>query len=231
MKTIGIIQPGRLGDIFICLPIAKYYSDKGYKVYWPVMVDFVNLCHFIADYALFIPVTSNVYKCVDEAQTALKDFKVTKIIDIAATFPGSNCTEEYVKLGDGFGPEKFDEFKYRLAKVPFKNKWDLQYTRDLDRENEVYNLYVKEKKYDVVSLKHSRGEANVQVLSKNQVIHINEKHRIVDWRKVLEGAENIVLVDSAMANFVEQLNLPNKKVLVHKPGQPTPTFKNKWEMR
>ena len=231
MKKIGIIQPGRLGDLFICLPIAKYYSKKGYKVYWPVMVDYVNLAHFIADYAIFIPVTSDVYKCVDEARDALKYHKVYKVIDIAATFPGSTCTEEYVKLGDGFGEEKFDEFKYRLAKVPFKNKWDLQYTRDLDREQEVYDLYVKEKKYDVVGLKHSRGEANVQVLSKNQVIHINEKHRIVDWRKVLEGAEHIVLVDSAMANFVEQLNLPNKKTLVTKPGQPTPTFKNKWDIR
>ena len=101
----------------------------------------------------------------------------------------------------------------------------------MDKEQEVFNLYVKQEKYDVVGLKHSRGEANVQVLSKNQVININENHSIFYWRKILEGAENIVLVDSAMANFVEQLNLPNNKILVQKPGQPTPTIKNEWRIK
>ena len=94
-----------------------------------------------------------------------------------------------------------------------------------------YNQYVKQEKYDVVGLKHSRGEANVQVLSKSQIIFINENHSIFHWRKILENADNIVLVDSAMANFVEQLNLTNKKILVQKPGQPTPTIKNEWRVK
>jgi len=34
-----------------------------------------------------------------------------------------------------------------------------------------------------------------------------------------------------MANFVEQLNLPNNKILVQKPGQPTPTIKNEWRIK
>jgi ADP-heptose:LPS heptosyltransferase len=35
-NSLGIIQPGKLGDIIIVLPAAKYLHDKGYKVYWPV---------------------------------------------------------------------------------------------------------------------------------------------------------------------------------------------------
>ena len=35
------------------------------------------------------------------------------------------------------------------------------------------------------------------------IIFINENHSIFHWRKILENADNIVLVDSAMANFVE----------------------------
>lgn len=228
MKNIGIIQPGRLGDLIICLPIAKYYNSKGYYVYWPIFKQFVEMFKEAAPDINFIPVTDNVWNCVPESIKTLKEIGVNKVLDIAATFPGSNCTDEYVTLGDGFGQEKFDEFKYRKAKVPFTNKWELIYNRNLDKELEVYNQYVKQEKYDVVGLKHSRGEANVQVLSKSQIIFINENHSIFHWRKILENADNIVLVDSAMANFVEQLNLTNKKILVQKPGQPTPTIKNEW---
>jgi len=231
MKQIGIIQPGRLGDLIICLPIANHYNSKGYYVHWPVFKQFVGMFKEAAPHINFIPVSDNVWTCVPEAFEVLKQLNVKKVLDIAATFPGSKCTEEYVTLGDGFGEEKFDEFKYRKSKVPFSNKWELIYNRNLDKEQEVFNQYVKQEKYDVVGLKHSKGEANVQVLSKNQVININENHSIFHWRKILEGAENIVLVDSAMANFVEQLNLPNNKILVQKPGQPTPTIKNEWRIK
>lgn len=231
MKTIGIIQPGRLGDLIICLPIANYYNSKGYYVYWPIFKQFLEMFKEAAPHINFIPVTDNVWNCVSEAFNVLKEANVTKVLDLAATFPGSNCTDEYVTLGDGFGQEKFDEFKYRLAKVPFKNKWELTYNRNLDKEQEIYNQYVKQNKFDLVGLKHSKGEANVQVLSKNQVIHINESHSIFHWRKILEKADNIVLVDSAMANLVEQLNLPNKKIIIQKQGQPTPTIKNEWTIK
>jgi len=231
MKTIGILQPGRLGDLIICLPIANYYNSKGYYVHWPIFKQFVEMFKEAAPHINFIPVTDNVWNCVSESINALNEVKVKKIIDIAATFPGSKCTDEYVKLGDGFGNEKFDEFKYRLAKVPFENKWELIYNRNFVKEQEIYNQYVKQDKFDLVGLKHSRGEVNVQILSKNQVIHINENHSIFYWRKLLEEAENIVLVDSAMANLVEQLNLSNKKIIIRKPGQPIPTIKNKWEIK
>jgi len=231
MKTIGILQPGRLGDLIICLPIANYYNSKGYYVHWPIFKQFVEMFKEAAPHINFIPVTDNVWNCIPESINALNKVKVKKIIDIAATFPGSKCTDEYVKLGDGFGNEKFDEFKYRLAKVPFENKWELIYNRNFVKEQEIYNQYVKQDKFDLVGLKHSRGEVNVQILSKNQVIHINENHSIFYWRKLLEEAENIVLVDSAMANLVEQLNLSNKKIIIRKPGQPIPTIKNKWEIK
>jgi hypothetical protein len=41
-KRCAIIQPGKLGDIIICAPIAQYYADKGYEVYWPVFNEFYN---------------------------------------------------------------------------------------------------------------------------------------------------------------------------------------------
>ena len=228
-KTIGIIQPGKLGDIIICLPIAKYWADKGYKVVWPIFRNFEPMFKEVIEYVEFIPITSNVYTCIFDAYDALVNkYICDKIFDIAATFPGSKCTDEYVNLGDGFGPEKFDEFKYRKTEVPFDLKWKLEYNRNLEKENEVYNLYVKEERYDVVSTKHSRGNLNVTFDSKNQIISLNENHNIFHWVKVLENAQTIALVDSAPANLVEQLNISCKKIVLRKPGHPIPTFRNKW---
>ena len=90
MKTIGIIQPGRLGDLIICLPIANYYNSKGYYVYWPIFKQFLEMFKEAAPHINFIPVTDNVWNCVSEAFNALKEANVTKILDLAATFPGSN---------------------------------------------------------------------------------------------------------------------------------------------
>lgn len=224
MKTITIIQPGRLGDLIICLPIAKHYKDLGYRVIWPVNNIYKDMMQHVVDYVEFKPVTNDVYRCILEAYS----YVIDDYVDVAATFPGSKCTEEYVKLGDGFGPEKFDEFKYRKANVPFDKKWQLSYVRDIEKENDLYNLYVKQDKYIVIGLNHSKGRVNFDIQTDKQVIELNEKHNIFDWRKILENARYLVLVDSAMANLVEQLNIQSDKILIRKPGQPTPTFRNKW---
>jgi len=228
--NIGIIQPGRLGDIIICLPIAKHYHDLGYSVYWPIFENYVKMFNEAIDYVHFLPVTGDVYGCVHQAKGAFINYKVDKIIDLAATFPGSSVTERYVAEGDGFGWEKFDEFKYKMAEVPFKKKWDLQYKRNLKSEDDVYNLYVKSEKYDVFSLTHSRGRVNKTIQSKYQLIELNENHSIFHWRKVFEKAQNICLVDSAISNFVEQINTTNNKVLIQKNGQPIATYKNNWKI-
>lgn len=224
---IGIIQPGRLGDILICLPIAKFYHDQGHEVHWPIFHNYFEMLVEAVDYVHFTPTTNDVYACVFEARINLAD--CDKLIDLAATFPGSTVTERYVAEGDGFGWEKFDEFKYKMADVPFKEKWNLQYKRDLKAEDEVFKLYVKEEKYDVYSLTHSRGKVNKTIESKHQLIELNENHSIFHWRKVFENAQSICLVDSAISNFVEQINTGNKKILIQKKDQPIATYKN-WKI-
>lgn len=232
MKKIGILQPGKLGDLIICLPIAKYYADKGYKVIWPVFNNFAPMMQEVVDYVEYMPVTNNVYSCFGEAKHAIYSNHpdVETVFDLAATFPGSSVTDEYVALGDGWGEEKFDAFKYRKASVPFELKWNLEYKRNLKEEEKVYNEMVKSPNYDVVSTKHSRGDLNIKFESKHDIVKVNENYNIFYWRKVLENAKHIALVDSAMANLVEQLNLTNKKFLLMKQGHPGPTFKNNWKV-
>lgn len=228
MNTVGIIQPGKLGDIIICLPIAKYYANQGKHVIWPIFHNFVSMFKEVIDYVTFIPVTNNVYECVAQSKQVLHNYNVINIFDIAATFPGSMCTDEYVKLGDGIGDTKFDLFKYNKCNVPFDNKWDLVYNRNIEKENEIINDLVKQPKYDVVSTKHSQGEIPILFESKYQIINVNENYNIFHWRKIIEQANCVALVDSALANFVEQCNITTNKILIQKPGHPVPTFKNKW---
>ena len=42
MKTL-LVQPGPYGDILVCAPIAKWYTDRGYDVTWPIAERFYNL--------------------------------------------------------------------------------------------------------------------------------------------------------------------------------------------
>jgi len=230
MSKIGIIQPGRLGDIIICLPIAKHYYDLGYNVIWPIFSKYYKDVQSVVDYVQFTPVVDNVYYCVEESRNILSRYDDITVFDIAATFPGSICTEEYVRLGDGFGDETFDQFKYRKCGVPFEKKWRLDINRKIKEEETVYNMYVKNNRYNVAGLAHSRGIVNLKIESNNPTIYINENHSFFSWIKVLENANNIVLVESAMSNLVEQLNLTNKKTLVTKPIQPRPVYKNNWNI-
>jgi hypothetical protein len=228
MQKIGLLQPGRLGDIVICLPIAKHFYDQGHKVIWPIFHNYINDVTEVIDYVNFVPITNNVYECVKEANQIFNCYRNIKVLDIAATFPGSTCTEEYVKLGDGFGDTSFDRYKYQKSDVPFEEKWNLVFNRIKEQEDQVYHEVVTDLDYNIIGTTHSRGKMNIQFESKYTNIEINQNYNFFSWYKVLENAKNIVLVDSAMANFVEQTNLPNKKIIITKPGQPRPHFKNNW---
>lgn len=231
MQKIGLLQPGRLGDIVICLPIAKYFYEKGHTVIWPIFYNYINDVTEVIDYVNFVPVTNNVYECINEANQVFNCYKDIKVFDIAATFPGSTCTNEYVKLGDGFGDITFDKYKYNVCNVPFEEKWNLSFKRNKLQEEKVYKELVSTSDYNVIGLAHSRGRMNVDFESKYPNIEINQNYNFFSWLKVLENAKSIVLVDSAMANLVEQMNLSNKKILITKPNQPKPCFKNNWVIK
>ena len=233
MNKLGIIQPGRLGDLIILLPAAKYLAEKGYKVYWPIFHNYLKMFEEVVDYVNFIPVSNNVYTCVKESYKALSDNNVELIKDIAATFPDSASTEMYVALGDD-KIQPFDLFKYNLLNVPIEEKWNFQINRNYKEEENLYNKLVKNKKYAVVNLKHSRGKLNYKFDFKDgQLIEMNEKYSIFYWLKILENATTLALVESSISNLVEQLNISSKKILFKKEDNhfmKLPVMRNKWQI-
>ena len=76
-KNIGIIRPCKIGDLIISLPIGKYYFDKGYDVYWPIMSKYYQMFHEVAGhYINFIPITNLDFFVVNSAKQELIDRKV-----------------------------------------------------------------------------------------------------------------------------------------------------------
>jgi hypothetical protein len=233
MRKIGILQPGRLGDIIMLLPIALYYYKQDYTVVWPMFSNIDKMTKDVVDYIDIRETSENVYTCVEEANKIFKQENITNILDLAATFPGSSITDTYVRdCKDGFGPEAVDQFKYRISNVPFSEKWNFKINRNTEQENNIYNLYVKQTNYVVTSLTHSRGKLNFKIDANDcQIIEMNTKHNVFYWLKVLENAKCIVCVESAISNLVDQMNFKNRKFLISKPhdGRTPPVMQCEWK--
>lgn len=227
---IGIIQPGRLGDLIILLPAAKYLHDQGNEVYWPIFSNYIDMFEDVIDYVNFIPVSNDIYTCVKESYDVLKEHNIANIKDVAATFPESLATNDYVKSGDGL-IEKFDEFKYRTLSIPLEEKWKLAFNRNIEKESELYNTLIEEDIYAVVNLKYSAGEIKIDFdATGGQIVTVTEDYNIFHWVKVLENATTIIMVDSSMTNLVEQLNIDCKKILLTRPNGRLPVLKPGWRI-
>lgn len=202
MKTALIIQPGGLGDIFLCAPIAKYYHDQGYKVVWPVREDFIIHTKGFW-YSEFIPLTDNKYmgysdwlkRCVMQCYDLHKEKKFDLVLDLA----------------DREGPQKqrldenFEQCKYRLANVPFEEKHSLLFVRSGLRETELNKLIKPPEKYAFVHLEDSLGGRAEMPETDLPIIEIKpiKDYSIIDWYKIIEQASEIYVVESAVHQFLD----------------------------
>jgi hypothetical protein len=227
MKKLGIIQPGKIGDIIICLPIAKWYSDRGYKVVWPIDNSIINNFIGYVDYVEFLPAT---FDC-NLARQLCHNEHCNTIIDLSFTIPNANIfnTNNYLNQNSVDAVE-FDQYKYRIANVPFEEKWNLQLNRNKDRESELVKRVVYQKDYVVVQWNGSdcRREASFDNPNNYQILEISPlTNSVFDWIYILENAKFLVLIDSSVANLVEQLGLKNKKYLLTRQNA-KPTLKEDW---
>jgi hypothetical protein len=206
MKRLGIIQPGKIGDIVICLPIAKWYYDKGYEIIWPVDRNIISHFKDRVDYVTFVSID---FDCRIAHQICFNQ-NCNKIIDISFTIPGASLfnSDNYLEQTR----YSFDEFKYFLAGVPFENKWNLQITRNLEKEEALLQKLVKTDKFVVISTKTSDGNRDdVQYHGDLELVVMNPiTDSVFDWILVLERAEKHFIVDSCFVNIIEQLDISPK---------------------
>ncbi|QKM65384.1 hypothetical protein DCO17_09120 [Polynucleobacter tropicus] len=200
-----------MGDIIIALPIAKFFSDSGNEVFWPIDEDFISSFREAVPWVNWIAVPKNA-----------KDFFYQTPLDLLTDVGVEDAVILYSYLSSHLdlpnkllqGVLKFDQYKYAISNVPFSKKWDLDNClhRNFSRENELFSHLVKQEKYMVV---HQVGSDKTKKFTLDgarengyQIIEISEiTDSIFDWLKILENAKALVLVDSVFSNLVEQLGI------------------------
>lgn len=215
MKKLGIIQPGKIGDIVICLPIAKWYHDLGYDIIWPVDRNIIKNFLGYVDYVTFVPID---FDCRVAHQICFNNF-CNKVIDLSFTIPGANNfnTENYLKQ-DSYS---FDEYKYFLADVPFEEKWNLKINRNEEKEELLYKELVIKTPYVTIQEKSSDCSRFVkwENLDVYRIDVTNISDSIFDWLKIFENSEQNIFIESCLSNMVDQLDISVKKnVLLLKNG-------------
>lgn len=228
MHRIGIIQPGRIGDIIICLPIAKYFHDKGYEVVWPVDYKIFKNFNNRFDYIKF---TECDFHCGAAYQSCMLNW-CNQILDLSFCLPGqmqllNNQIFDSSSLS-------FDKLKYDIANLPLDIKYKLKINRNKTAEDNLINdLKLNNKKYCLCHLQGSSGlKADLSKINTDglDIIEItNSTDSILDWLGVIENASKLVMIDSCFANLCNQLNLKNEKhFITRSPKKLTPEISSDW---
>ena len=230
-RKLGIVQSRGIGDIIIALPIAKWYHDRGVRVFWPIDERFLSSFKPAVDYVEFIPFPfkPSLEGFLTYPQRVLRAIPCERIVVLYSYLTGAPSSHPAL-----FGSLKFDEYKYAAAGVPFSEKWNLSIRRDREREELLYSRLVKKDDYIVVHRQGSNIRKDALVspqYSGCQVIEINEQTDCVfDWLLVLERARFLLLIDSCFSNLVDQLGFVNEKMFIlRSEARFTPVLRSNWQ--
>ena len=200
MKRALLIQPGAYGDLIVCAPIAKWYADNGYKVYWPIREKFMSV---LKEFTYVTPIILN-------EETLDDDWLRSDVLQI---LPMINNYDKVINLADrgphvsAQGPdESFEQCKYRLAEVPFEEKHKLEWTRDKKKEDELYDRYVKSSEYVFVHNTSSNKERVAIPTSVDKPVVLcddPEGYNIFDWYRVATKASEIYCTESSIWAFLD----------------------------
>lgn len=203
MKTCLLIQPGAFGDILICAPIAKEYASKGYEVSWPAREKFHKLLNKL-DYVTPLLLDEEVLDSDWLRSDVIKCNKLVNKYDLVLNLAdrGPHPTAQMAS-------EKFEQTKYRISNVPFELKHNLKWKRNLTKELELYERYVKnvvgENDYAFVH-NTSSHEEKVTVPNTTLPIIMCEDpvgYDIFDWYLVAINAKEIYVTESLVWAFLD----------------------------
>ena len=226
---IGLIQSRGLGDIIIALPIAKYFADRGNEVLWPIHEEFVPSFRTAAPYVEFIPIKKDVLSMYEVPLERLQSRGCERILPLYS-FLGSRKDIVNERFAESF---RFDEYKYAVAGVPFREKWNLQIVRDGEREQRLFQGVVAGRDFVVCHLQGSNVRANLDVEAIAQgrsIVEITDRtDNILDWLSVIERASLRIMIDSCFSNLTEQLRISGPKIFIRRSKMAfTPVMLGDW---
>lgn len=219
-QKLGIIQSRGLGDLVIALPIARWYADRDWEVYWPIDNRFLWDMQQAAPWVHWVPVPYDPpgRYFYDIPVERLTNLKVDELLPLYQHLTNHKFSEEKY-----FQYTSFDQYKYIKAGVPFLEKWNLArcITRNPAREQALKELVIKNPNYVVAHLEGSDVKASFDpsiVPPDWQTVEIQQikGYSIWDWIGVIEGAQSIICVDSVYANLVDQLGLGSDRYFIQR---------------
>ena len=205
-QIVVINQPFGLGDFLFCIPIARDYIAKGYKVIWPVIPAYQNLNKHFPEITF---VNKEMLK-IDYERKDEYELNGMKIIPLRFSYeiinvPFRDCMKS----------------KYLMFKKDWRRWRESTWVRDTAKEDELF--------YDVLKLKDGEkfnlinatfrndlsGWVPVQVSNDYRNIELKtlEGFTLLDWCKVVENATTIHTVSTSI-NYILEL-LPLKATDVH----------------
>jgi hypothetical protein len=222
-----------MGDIIIALPIADYYIEQGWEVFWPIDAAFVEMFARIKPAINFLgvtrPATPDQNYFLHAPLRLLVENKCDRTVVLYSYLGGMNLADP--RLANSL---KFDEYKYAIAGVPFERKWTLEYERDIESEEALFESLKISGDYVLIHDRSTEMAAPVEIspdltrgLELVRIASVTDS--IFDWRLTIERASKLIMVNSCFANLVEGLNLENEKLLfLYSPVAFTPVFANNW---
>ena len=219
----GILQSRGLGDIVIALPIARWYYEQGDEIFWPICEEFLPSFEESVPWITWIGVETDKEGRFF-LETPLRDLTRlgVKEADLLYLYQYLNARPDLTNL-DYWHMMKFDQYKYAMARVPFREKWRLDrcITRDPVREKALldqlgiragdrYMLYQGRASDIAYNLDLSSIDPAVRKIEITALTDV-----IFDWLGAIEGAESLVLIDSVFANLIDQLGLCKNSQLTY----------------
>ena len=107
--------------------------------------------------------------------------------------------------------------KYRMLGLP-EDMWKtFKWERNLEKENELYNLLVKDENYILINSKWSDGNVTIETESTFKRINMDilNGFTLFDWAKIIENASEIHTVSTSNLFLLETLNLKTDKIHIY----------------
>jgi hypothetical protein len=200
-----------LGDILFCEPIARHlYGDGQNEIFWPINNEFMWLTDYIK-YINFVPKSNNRidYESLHLGLTSPDVYYIPLRFanPIVRRLKPHDYSDQYHTMLD----------KYRMLGLP-EDMWKtLKWERNLEKENRLYNLLVKDENYILINSKWSDGNVSIETDSTFQRINMDilDGFTLFDWAKIIENASEIHTVATSNLFLLETLDLKADKVHIY----------------
>jgi hypothetical protein len=239
MRTLNwvLITPHQgLGDHILCTGIYREYSRTFKRVFVSVRKNYKKeLIAILGDQPNITLITlpnSHLWRNTIALQRLARFFGI-QVMGLGGY--GENFLQSGIR---------YDQDFYRQARVDFKNRWtSFSHDRNLIKEDALFEelgcslgpyIFLHEDRSREFLINPSLLEANFRII---QPTANREIYNLVDYRKVIEGAEALHVIESSFAAFAESLSLPMPK-FAHRYARPEAqhdprmefTYRNNWRI-